>query len=206
MTAGPRLKQRGPDKPYRNAMQWQALRRAAELTRIYKDQYPKGLPHNKVGVTYARYMVRMLAFFESIDRREQWLDRYTPWLVGKEARSRILNMAPHWYSAKSLGQHLELYDEDRERLKAWTIAAVDVSDEQRKVINLEKNKQAQMRRRRATGAVPREEYLAEHNKSRAAPWRALGMSRANYYRLGLQLDRSVTALSSSYKEVTHLSN
>jgi hypothetical protein len=35
------LKQRGKDKPYRTAEQLKALGRVAQLTRIYRDQYPK---------------------------------------------------------------------------------------------------------------------------------------------------------------------
>lgn len=33
-------------------------------------------------------------------------------------------------------------------------------------------------------ALPRDEYLAEHNISRSKPWLALGISRATWYRRG----------------------
>jgi hypothetical protein len=75
-----RFKQRGKDKPYRTREQLKAMRRVKELTLIYSKPYPNGLPHNGLGVKYARYMIRTLAFFETIERRERWLDRYTPWM------------------------------------------------------------------------------------------------------------------------------
>ena len=85
-----RFKQRG--RPYRTAEQLKALGRVAQLTRIYKDQYPKGLPHNDLGFKYAKYMLRTTAFFETIQGRERWLDRYVPWLDAAK-RAAILNMS-----------------------------------------------------------------------------------------------------------------
>jgi hypothetical protein len=72
--------------------------------------------------------------------------------------------------------HLELYDEDRERLKAWTIAAIDVTDEERKVINQDKHRQAEEHRRRKNGAKPQAKSL-----SRTKPWEAMGIGRTKYY-------------------------
>jgi hypothetical protein len=149
--ASVRLVQRGPDKPYRTSLQWQARRRAADLTRIYRDQFPNGLPHNSLGVKCARYLCRTMAF-DPIDCRAQWLDRYASW-IDADTRSKILSLGPHWYSASSLGQHLELYDEDRERLQAWTIEACNVTKDERKVINKGKNRKAQERHRRKNGSV-----------------------------------------------------
>jgi hypothetical protein len=189
------LKRRGKDKPYRTAEQLKALGRVAQLTRIYCDQYPKGLPHNDLGFKYAKYMLRTLAFFETFKSRERWLDRYTPWMDA-DKRAAILNMSPHWYSKRSLGQHFELYDEDRERLQAWSIEAVDVDEDQRAAINQVKNRQHQERHRRKKGAVSREEYLAKVQKPKA--WELLGITKSKYYRLGMHKQRetgSVRALS-----------
>lgn len=37
---------------------------------------------------------------------------------------------------------------------------------------------------RAYIALPREQWLAEHTLARSEPWRALGISRATWYRRG----------------------
>jgi hypothetical protein len=95
-------------------------------------------------------------------------------------------MSAYWYSSRSLGQHLELYDEDRERLQAWMVGAVDVTPEQRKAINKEKHRKVQERARRKSGAIPRDVYL-NAAASRTKPWEALGMGRTKYYDLGLHL-------------------
>jgi hypothetical protein len=171
-------------KRYFTAEQKKAMRRVGDLTRIYRLQYPGHLPDNELGVKCARYMCRTLAFFASLDERKRWLDRYAPWMTG-ETRSRILSLPPHWYSAKSLGDHVELYDEDREKLKTWTIEACDVTKERRKLINKKKNCAAQERYRRKRGGETRAQYLAKNVKSRKEPWVSLNMSRAKYYRLVL---------------------
>jgi hypothetical protein len=163
-------------KHHRTPMQWLARRRTNELTRIYRDQYPGGLPHNKLGVKYAKYMCRTMAF-DPDNVRPQWLNRYVPWLAN-DIRDDLLTFGPHWYSAKSLAQHLELCDEDRERLDVRTIAAIDVTDEERKVINQNKHREAEERYRRKNGAKPQSKSL-----TRAKPWKPLGVSRATYYRV-----------------------
>jgi hypothetical protein len=108
------FKQRDKDKQFHTPDQLKAMARVAHLTRVYRDQYPGQLPDNELGVKYARYMCRTLAFFQSVEHREKWLERYAPWM-GDDDRA-LAGMSAYWYSARSLGQHLELYDEDRESL------------------------------------------------------------------------------------------
>jgi hypothetical protein len=192
--------QRGPDKPFRTTQQLQALRRINDLTRIYRDQYPAGLPHNGLGFKYAKYMIRTKAFVDSLAKREKWLDRYAPFLSADE-RTKILGYSPHWYSDKSLGDHLELYDEDRERLQAWTIAACDVTREERDAINVEKNRRRQEQHRRKNQSKPRAEYLAEVKGTE--PWKDEGVSRATWYRRRKDCETgSVTAPSSIHPFTT----
>lgn len=185
------LKQHGPDKPFRTDEQKRAQARVAQLTRIYRNQYPNGLPNNRVGLKYATYMCRTLAFFRDVDHRKGWLDRQAPWLDVAE-RDRIAGLSAHWYSGRSLGDHLELYDDDRERLQAWTIAAVDVDDEERKKINRRKNRKSHESRRRAAGIEPRAMWLARHAVSRTEPWKALNISKATYYRRGLHTETGMS--------------
>jgi hypothetical protein len=171
-----RTLQRGKDKPRLTRDQKRAARRVGDLSRIYRDQYPHGLPHNSVGINYAKYICRTMAFLPK-DRRAHWLDRYASWM-DPEVRGGILDLGPYWYSPRSLGNRLEIDDEGRERLKAWTTEACDISKEEREVINREKNRQSHERGRRKNGAKARGQSL-----SRMQPWKLLDMSRAKFYRL-----------------------
>ncbi len=173
------LIQTGRDKPRLTAFQQRAARRVKELGRVYYDKYPNGLPHNGLGAKYARYMCRTMAFLPD-DRRAQWLERQAAWMDAK-SRDYILSLGPYWYADRSLGNHLELHDEDREGLQTWSIEAIDVSYEERQVINRKKNRRAQEKRRRKQGAQPREQYEAE-SLSRIQPWKAEGISRRTWER------------------------
>ena len=170
-----RTLQRGKDKPRLTTDQKRAARRVSELSKIYWHQYPHGLPHNGLGVKYAKYICRTMAFLPD-DGRKKWLDQHAPWMDAT-TRDYVLSLGPYWYSLKSLGQHLELYDEDREKLKAWSVGAIDVTEKERRMINKEKNRNAQERRRRKNGAKPQAQ-----SERRAKPWIEAGISRATYYR------------------------
>jgi hypothetical protein len=170
-----RTLQTSKDKPYLTEGQKHAARRVGDLTRIYRDQYPNGLPHNDVGVAYSKYICRTMAFLPN-DRRSRWLDRYAPWMDA-EIRGGILDLGPYWYSARSLGNRLEIDNEARERLQAWTIEAYDITKEQREVINREKNKASHEQGRRKAGAKPRKQSL-----SQTKPWEAENISRSTWER------------------------
>ena len=187
--------QPGKDKPRLTRDQTRAARRVSELSKIYWHQYPHGLPHNGLGVKYAKYMLRTIAFLPN-DRRKQWLDRHAPWMDAP-TRDYILSLGPYWYAPVSLGNKLELYDEDREKLQAWSIEAVGITKKERRMINKEKNCKAQERRRRKSGAKPRAESL-----SRTKPWADEGISRRTWERRR----RKANAASSSRPSLTYSRN
>jgi hypothetical protein len=161
------LFQVGKDKPRLTDMQKRAGLRAKHLSWIYFDKYPRGLPHNKIGVNFAKYMVRTMAFLPD-DRRAQWLDRHAPWL-DPATRDYFLRLGPYWYNDRSLGHNIELDDADRERLQVWTIEARDVSYEERQEINRAKDRKRKEKRRRKDGARPRDQSI-----SGTKPWLAAG--------------------------------
>ena len=199
-TARPRLVQRGADAPFRTPDQLKAMARVAHLTRIYADQHPGQLPNNELGIRYVRYMCRTMAYFAPIEERQRWLKRYAPWMTADQ-RTRIIGMSAYWYSPQSLGQHLEIYDEDRERMKVWTIEAVDVTPEQRERINLEKHRKRQERYRRKRGVTPREQYVA--SVKGPEPWKARNMSRRTYYRRGLHRGTGSVPAFSYLESISH---
>lgn len=72
-----------------------------------------------------------------------------------------------------------------------------VNLEQARSRKREHERQSQENRRRANGAKPRAEWMADHTISRTQPWKAMGISRAKYYRDGHHLrDRAADAPSS----------
>ena len=167
--------QRGQDKPRLTTEQKRAARRVRELSRIYYQQYPHGLPHNGLGVKYARYMLRTMAWLPD-DRRAQWLDRHAPW-IDVDKRADLLRLGAYWYAARSLGEHLELDDETREAAMAWSIEAVDVTCEERKAVNREKDRLRRERHRRKNGAKPHAQSVLHQE-----PWTLEGVSRRTWYR------------------------
>jgi hypothetical protein len=196
--AGARRFRRHPDKPRLTTEQGRAQRRVGELAKIYREQYPHGLPHNSVGVKYAKYICRTLAFLPR-DDRAKWIDRNAAWL-DSETRGYILSLGPYWYNGRSLGDHLELYDDDRERLGVRTIEACDVTFEQRKIINREKKIRRLEKQRRQKGAKPREQYLAE-SLSRTKPWEVDKISRSTWERRRRKaVDASPSLSSLSYSQ------
>jgi hypothetical protein len=170
-----RLFQTGKDKPRLTEEQKQAGLRVKHLSWIYFDKYPHGLPHNKIGVNYSKYMCRTMAYLPD-DRRSQWLDRHAPWL-DRNTREYILRLGPYWYDARALGGYLDFDDVDRERLQASSVEARDVSYEERQEINREKDRKRQKARRRSRGAKPREQSY-----SQTKPWLADDISRSTWER------------------------
>jgi hypothetical protein len=121
------------------------------------------------------FNARTRAFLPN-DQREQWLDRHAPW-IDSSTREYILKLGAYWYSPRSLGEHLELSDDVREKCRAWSIEASGITKEQRKMINSEKNRKSQERRRRKNGAKPQAE-----SERRTKPWEALNISESTYRR------------------------
>ena len=91
---------------------------------------------------------------------------------------------PLWYrrpSGKEIGERIQLTNEERERLKVWRIAPVDMTAadlaEQRKA----KDRMRKRRKRAKTDAVPCQAYLA-NAKTKLQPWKASGVNRSTWYR------------------------
>jgi hypothetical protein len=71
--------------------------------------------------------------------------------------------------------------EQRQRLGLTTIGAIDLNKEQRKELRKRRDRGAKERKRRERGAKSRAEYEAQ-SLSKAKPWLAEGISRAQWYR------------------------
>jgi hypothetical protein len=97
-------------------------------------------------------------------------------------------------SADNLARFLDVKYAQRQALRLTTIGSVDVKKRARKELLKLRKRRALERKRRASGVRARTEYEA-HSLSRTQPWRALGMSRAAWYRRNKARRASETSVS-----------
>src|SRR5262249_2301727 len=104
-------------------------------------------------------------------------------------------MRPIWNPDK-LAKHLGLTYQQRTILNITTIGACDFSKAARTRQRKQKNRTAKERKRRASGALARDEYEAK-SLSKTQPWREMGMSRAIWYRRNKAKTRRETGSSAA---------
>ena len=107
-----------------------------------------------------------------------------PWLTEDEAADHIdcilkLPAKGRRSTAEEIGQSLRVINEERERLRLWTIRPVDMTDEQ---LAEQKKAKDRARENRKRARVPRDAWLEKNNLSKQQPWKAKNMSRASWYR------------------------
>lgn len=161
----------------------------AELKIVFRHRYGKDeLPDDDAGRDDAELLLHALAHRGVANRlglMNAELDQWAPWLTGEDRAAMIANVMknPLKFEADTLAHKIGNFtDAERTFLGVTTIGSVDVTAEQRKDRQKQKNAKKHAERRRQAGAVPRDEWLAANNASRTKPWLALGMSRASYYR------------------------
>lgn len=121
---------------------------------------------------------------------------WAPWCGAEELSLLIENVAeyPRKWDADELAVELGITIAVRDALGLTTIGGVDLDQAGRAKRRAKKSNDRRTKNRRAEGVVPRDQWLAEHSKTRSRPWVPLGMSKAKYYRLGLhQVERETGA-------------
>jgi hypothetical protein len=103
-----------------------------------------------------------------------------------------------YYSARSLGRALGVTEREREEYGLRTIECSSISREERERRNRDKHAARMRAKRRKAGVRSRQQYLSEV-KSRQ-PWRALGVSKATYYRRRLNLAGETGCVSIEIEE------
>jgi hypothetical protein len=162
--------------------------RKSQMRRHRQHRHGYSLPNNDDGRQY----LHEILLVESLNPKAtdkllmNTIETVAPWMKTDEANTFIehINRIPpkeRWRDPVELGKILQVTNEERERLKLWTILPYDMTrdelDAQRKA---KKRARARERRQRQ----PRAKYLAAHAVNRTKPWLALGISRATYYRRG----------------------
>ena len=128
------------------------------------------------------------------DAERAWIDE-----LEREDTRRI------WLGGKELGQRLSLTNAEREALKVWRIAPVDMTAEQ--LAEQRKAKDRERKRLKRAGAKPRHLYEANSLSSRK-PWLAEDISRRTWERRRCKsgvASVSATILDMKRNNLRHLS-
>ncbi|WP_426418460.1 hypothetical protein [Bradyrhizobium genosp. A] len=163
-----------------------ATLRCIDLEKYLRDRYGPVLPDDDAGRADAEIMLNHIFYRQAVDRpwlMNDWLDRCAPWLIGEERETLIAKVfrKPRKYTADRLAKELGLTYARRQRLGITTIGSIDVDAEQRKELQKVKKREHKAQKRRDAGCMTRSEYEG-NSIARIAPWEALGLSRATYYR------------------------
>ena len=178
------------EKPKRSGADWKpspALMRLREVEKVIKARHGAIVPETDDGDLY----IRAAAFSCTGQDVRQWCARWALWaspeLIAQIAAASAKKR--HMMSANGVAGLLLVTMEERTRLGLNTIGACDMSLAERKALmkqrKLERDRVLVETKRRAAGKQSRNSYLAEHSASRDKPWLPAGMSRAKWYRLGL---------------------
>jgi hypothetical protein len=105
-----------------------------------------------------------------------------PWMPTEEVEQLMaeINLMPPYLrkpKAREVGERLGVTNDLREVLKLWTIAPIDMTDEQMAEQRREKNRKRLQRRRQKAGARSHTSSIAK-----IRPWDLRGISRRKYYR------------------------
>jgi hypothetical protein len=100
-------------------------------------------------------------------------------IAAEQAKRRDTRLA----SADKMARMTGLTWEDRQHFGIRTIAAADKTECERTVLSKERKRDRDReQKRRERGSISRAEYLETCASERREPWKALGMTRATYYR------------------------
>jgi hypothetical protein len=178
------LKFKGKQRQGRQRRPSIASLRVSELSRLFSARYGEVLPDDDAGRDDAVLMVHHLGQLTGDPRPRimGFIELRCPWMPIAEAKALLLEVIdkPRRWRADKLAWRLRLTHADRATLKITTIGSVDKPKSSRWRERQDRARLAKERKRRASGARPRAEYLAAVTQPK--PWKALGISRATWYR------------------------
>jgi hypothetical protein len=161
--------------------------RVSELSRLFTRRYGEVLPDDDAGRDDAQIMAHHLAALHGDPRPKVmgFIELRCPWMPIAEAKAMLIETIakPRRWRADKLAWRLRLTHADRATLKITTIGSIDKAKSQRWHERQERARLAKEERRRQAGAKARADY-EDAALSRKQPWKAIGMSRASWYRAG----------------------
>jgi len=157
--------------------------RLGNLRKLFRHRYGPILPDDDAGRAELRELLLPISVSaNSATKMPKAIELWAPWMGQQEALALIddINRTPIWQrkpDGKVLGDRLRATNAHRERLKLWTIAACDMSEEEAKEWRKAKHRERNRRLRQLRGGTPQ-----ASSTNRTKPWLTLGMSRASWYR------------------------
>ena len=158
--------------------------RLGDLRRLFRHRYGPVLPDDDAGSEDLIELLKPISLGpRPATRMRHEIELVAPWAETDSIIDQISRLPTYERKSKAepLGQCLRVTNAEREALRLWTIAPVNMTAEQMATQRKAKERARQARRRRERGAKPRAAYLAA-SRSRTKPWEAEGISRRTYYR------------------------
>lgn len=162
-------------------------RRLGDLRSLLRARCGHTLPDDDAGREYLWELLLPVSLgAEPARKMAHVVEVWARWMGADEARQLIdqINRTPAYLrkpTARELGERLRVTNQERERLKLWTIIPFDMTDAQLKEQRRAKDRARRQRRRRAAGSKPRKAYLAK-SLSKKKPWEAQGICRRTWER------------------------
>jgi len=164
-----------------------ALVRLKELERLFSIRYGAVLPDDSDGWNALTVAAHHIVHLRSDPDRNilDWLYLWAPWLSSEQAQGVVRSVLaqPLRFKAVTLGERISLTNDERTYLRITTIAACDVSEDERQELRRTRRRLADEKRRRKNGAVSRAEYEV-CSLAQTKPWEECHLSRRTWYRYG----------------------
>jgi hypothetical protein len=163
---------------------------AGDLLTVVRHRYGHTLPDDDSGRDDLYLMLRLAALADrAADKKmRNVIELYAPW-AGDEERQWIDELEREdprrvWLDGKELGQRLNLTNPEREALKVWRIAPVNLDGELISAEYLAEQRKAKDRERkwRKRGTSRRRDVYEAESLSSRKPWLADGISRRTWER------------------------
>ena len=161
--------------------------RLGNLRTLFRHRYGPILPDDDAGREDLRELLLPISTGPHADiKMPKAIEVWAPWMSRDEAIELIdrINLTPIYHrkpSAELLGFRQRVSNQERERLRLWTIAAYDMTAEELLEQHRAKRRNRDRQRQRKAGRLPRSAYLAKSLSSQK-PWEIAGISRRTWYR------------------------
>jgi hypothetical protein len=157
--------------------------RLRDLRRLLRDRYGHRLPDDDAGREDLRDLLLPISVGLEPDLKMEYAcEIWAEWMAADERYELIADIGrtplfQRKLTSRQIGHKQHVSNEQRERLRLWTIWPCDMTEEQMKEQRKAKDRARKQHRRQTAGAKPREQAL-----SNLKPWEIQGISRATWFR------------------------